>query len=117
MKTKFIYVIFSTALITTLTFLLSHFYTSQYYILLLYIGYLVILASFTMVLVNTDSKPVVLLAVLVTFILLRMLPRLPNFSGYALAPGDEGYDLSTALITLHNGHLVYEKLMVITLST
>jgi len=70
-----------------------------------------------MVLVNTDSKPVVLLAVLVTFILLRMLPRLPNFSGYALAPGDEGYDLSTALITLHNGHLVYEKLMVITLST
>jgi hypothetical protein len=110
LKTKFIYVIFSTALITTLTFLLSHFYTSQYYILLLYIGYLVILASFTMVLVNTDSKPVVLLAVLVTFILLRMLPRLPNFSGYALAPGDEGYDLSTALITLHNGHLVYEKI-------
>jgi hypothetical protein len=64
-----------------------------------------------MVLVNTDSKPVVLLAVLVTFILLRVLPGLSNiFSGYALAPGDEGYDLSTALITLHNGHLVYEKI-------
>lgn len=111
LKTKFIYVILSTALITTLTFLLSYFYTSQYYVLLLYIGYLVILASFTMVLVSTDSKPVVLLAVLATFMLLRILPRLSNiFSGYALAPGDEGYDLSTALITLHNGRLVYEKI-------
>jgi len=111
LKAKSIYIILSTALITTLTFLLSYFYTSQYYVLLLYLGYLAILASFTMVLVNTDRKPVVFLAVLVTFMSLRILPRLSNiFSGYALAPGDEGYDLSTALITLHNGRLVYEKI-------
>jgi hypothetical protein len=40
-----------------------------------------------------------------------MIPRLSNiFSGYALAPGDEGYDLSTTLITLRSGRLVYEKI-------
>ena len=65
-----------------------------------------------MILINTtNSKSTVLLIVLVTFMLLRMLPRFSNiFSGYALAPGDEGYDLSTTLITLYNGRLVYEKI-------
>jgi len=111
LKSKLIYIASSTAFIAILTFLLSYSYTSQQYILLLYIGYLVILTSLTVILINTNNKPTVLLIVLVTFMLLRMLPRLSNiFSGYALAPGDEGYDLSTALITLHNGRLMYEKI-------
>jgi hypothetical protein len=80
---KLIYTVSSTAFIAILTFLLSHSYTSQQYILLLYIGYLIILTSLTVILINTDNKPTVLFIVLVTFMLLIVIKPYMAINSYA----------------------------------
>jgi hypothetical protein len=77
----------------------------------LYAIYVLLLIPFSLLFVKAKNKSEVLFIAVIILLIVRMLPRLSNiFSGYVLAPGDEGYDLSTALITLLNGRLVYENI-------
>ena len=111
MKLSHVYLILTITLIVLGLALMASYYTTRYYIVLLYIIYVVLLVVSNCMLIITKKKSEVLLTATTTLLIVRTLPRFSNlFSGYALAPGDEGYDLSVALITLNNGHLVYEQI-------
>mgnify|MGYP000487960246 CR=1 FL=1 len=109
MKLSYVYLMI-TLIVLGLALMVSY-YTTRYYIVLLYVIYVVLLVVSSYMLIITKKKSEVLLIATTTLLIVRTLPRFSNlFSGYALAPGDEGYDLSVVLITLNNGHLVYEQI-------
>ncbi|MCS7367599.1 MAG: hypothetical protein NDF52_06950 [archaeon YNP-WB-062] len=98
-------------LVVTATILVTYLYTSSHYVGLLYAIHVLLLTPFSLLLVKAKNKSEVLFIAVIILLIVRMLPRLSNiFSGYVLALGDEGYDLSTASITLLNGRLVYENI-------
>jgi hypothetical protein len=105
------YIYLTIVLVVTATILITYLYTSSHYVGLLYAIYVLLLTPFSLLLVKAKNKSEVLFIAVIILLIVRMLPRLSNiFSGYVLAPGDEGYDLSTVSITLLNGRLVYENI-------
>jgi hypothetical protein len=109
MRTHHIYL--TIVLVVIVTILITYLYTSSHYMELLYAIYVLLLTSFSLLFVKAKNKSETLFIAIIILLIVRMLPRLSNiFSGYVLASGDEGYDLSTALITLLNGRLVYESI-------
>lgn len=94
-----------------LIFIGSNLYGSESvkYLTLLHLFYISFSGIMLIYLNRAKDKRTLLFALLSLILVLRITPRLANiYSGYMLAPGDEGYDYSAMVILIDRGHLVYE---------
>ncbi|WP_042666889.1 hypothetical protein [Desulfurococcus amylolyticus] len=95
-----------------IVFVSTYTFGDESYAYVLYLSYIVIFVLLALSSVyQGDSAFGILFLAVNLIMILKLIPRFSNlFAGYALAVGDEGYDLSASKIVLKYNHLMFERI-------